>query len=311
MHFDHVFGDSGDSGPTRSLPPLHALQVFAVAAHCGTFSRAAKQLRVTQSAISRQVKLLEDHLGLALFIRHKRGLRLTAEADALLPVVDEAFTRVMRACDALSGVAQSLTLRMPPTLAIRWFLPLLPSLRTIMPDVDVRVSTDDSREPRFEDSDVDAAIIYGRGNWPGLEAIHLMPERLTPVCSPELAKRLKVPADLKGLQLLHCYPVQAWSRWLAGAGVGWIASRPGQTFDTLELALSAATRSQGVALGDFNLLRETLRDGVLVAPFGHLLDQGVAYYLIYPTRRAQLPKIRVLREWLATAALAVTGTARA
>ncbi len=286
----------------RRLPPLHALEVFAAAARCGTFSRAAKALFVTQSAISRQIQQLETHLGLPLFIRHKRGLRLTPEAEALLPVVEDSFARLIHACDSLRNVGQVLTLRMPPTLATRWFLPLLPSLRTVMPDVDVRVTTYDAWEPRFEDSDVDAAIIYGRGGWPDLEAVALMPERLTPVCSPEVAQRLSVPADLAATRLLQCYPVQAWSRWLEAAGVGWIATHQGQTFDTLELALSAATRSQGVALGDLNLLKESLSDGVLVAPFDCVLDQGVSYYLIYPPQRGQAPKIRALREWLTAAA---------
>jgi len=304
MLSDHVTGDVASSVLPNRLPPLRAVEIFALAARCGTFARTAKELRVTQSAISRQVKLLEEYLGLTLFIRHKRGLRLTPAAEALLPIVEESFTRLTRTCDSLRNEGQVLTLRMPPTFALRWFLPLLPSLRALMPDVDVRVSTDDSREPRFEDSDVDAAIIYGRGNWPGLEATHLMPERLTPVCSSEVAKRLTAPADLEHTPLLQCCPVQAWNRWLEGAKVGWMTSRLGQTFDTLELALSGAARSQGVALGDVNLLKESLRDGALVAPFDYILDQGVSYYLIYPSQREQLPKIRVLRSWLLTVAAA-------
>jgi len=299
MHIDHV---SAGVGLPYRMPPLHGLRVFAAAARCGTFSRAAKELLVTQSAISRQVQQLEDHLGLALFIRHKSGLRLTPEAEALLPVVEDAFARLMRTCDGLRNAVQVLTLRMPPTLAIRWFLPRLPSLRESLPEVDVRVTTSDGRAARFEDSDVDAAIMYGRGDWPDVECVRLMPERLAPVCSPELAKSLSVPTDLKGMHLLQCYPVQAWNRWLEAAGVGWIAPRHTQTFDTLEFALSAATRSNGVALGDLNLLKESLSDGVLVAPFDCVLDQGFSYYLIYPPQRAAMPKIRALREWLTAAA---------
>ncbi len=298
---DHAF----TTGFPFRRPPLHALEVFATAARCGTFSGAAKALFVTQSAVSRQIQRIEGHLGSPLFIRHKRGLRLTPEGEALLPVVEDAFTRLARMCDSLRGAGQVLTLRMPPTLATRWFLPLLPSLRTVLPDVDVRVTTYDAWEPRFEDGDVDAAILYGRGDWPDVDAIRLMPERLTPVCSPDLARTLRAPADLGGLPLLQCYPVQAWGRWLEGAGVGWIPSHPGQTFDTLELALSAATRGQGVALGDLNLLAESLADGVLVAPFDHVLDQGVSYFLIYPPQRGQLPKIRALRDWLVAAAPAL------
>lgn len=298
MPSDHVL-----TSPSflQRLPPLRALEVFATAARCGAFSRAAKELFVTQSAISRQIQQLEEHLGVILFIRHKTGLRLTPEAEALLPVVNDAFARLTNMCNSLRNAGQVLTLRMPPTLATRWFLPLLPSLRVVMPDVDVRVTTYDAWEPRFEDSDVDAAIIHGRGDWKDVEAIRLMAERLTPVCSPELAKRLTKPADLKAMPLLHSIPVQGWSRWLEVAGVGGVAFHRGQTFDTLDLALSAATRGQGVALGDLNLVRESLNDGVLVAPFETELNQGIAYYLIYPTPRAQLPKIRALREWLLAA----------
>jgi LysR family glycine cleavage system transcriptional activator len=301
MHSDH---ESTDTAPLYRLPPLHALGVFAAAARCGTFSHAARQLSVTQSAISRQIQQLEQHLGLSLFTRHKRGLRLTLEGEALLPVVEEAFARLTRMCDSLRSARQVLTMRMPPTLAIRWFLPELPSLRTLMPEVDVRVTTYDAREPHFDGGDVDAAIIYGRGDWPNLECIRLMPERLAPVCSPELAKGLSVPADLKGMRLLQCSPLEAWSRWLEAAGVGWIAAPRGPSFDTLEMALSAASRNQGVALGDLNLLKESLRDGLLVAPFDCVLDRGISYFLIYPPERASLPKIRALREWLMAAAQA-------
>jgi len=282
--------------------PLHALQVFVLAAESGAFSAAAVKLGVTQSAVSRQIQKLEAYLGLPVFTRSKLGLRLTAEGEALLPAAEDALTRLTRVCESLRSVGQVLTLRMPPTLAMRWFLPRLPSLRALLPDTDVRVTTYDAWEPRFGGADIDAAIVYGRGGWPDVEAVALMPERLTPVCSPDLARRLATPADLHTLPLLQCYPVQAWGRWLDAAGVGWIPAHHGQTFDTLELALSAATRGQGVALGDLTLLKESLDDGVLVAPFTFVLDQGVSYYLAYPAQRASLPKIRALKDWLAAEA---------
>lgn len=290
----------------QGLPPLHALEVFTLSAQLGTFSRAAKALAVTQSAVSRQIQQLEEHLGVTLFVRHKLGLRLTPEGEALLPVVEDAFGRVTRICESLRTAGQVLTLRMPPTIAARWFLPLLPSLRLLMPDMDVRVTTYDSWLPRFEDSDIDAAIIQGRGGWPGVEAIPLMSELLTPVCSADLARRISTPADLATVPLLHCEtPAQGWARWFEIAGVAPPASHRGQTFDTSELALSAATRGQGIALGDLNLIRESLADGVLVAPFSPILNEGVSYYLIYPLARAPLPKIRALREWLVEAAAAM------
>jgi LysR family glycine cleavage system transcriptional activator len=282
----------------RRLPPLHGITVFAAAAASGSFSRAAEMLFVTQGAVSRQIQQLEKYLGCPLFIRHKRGLKLTAEGQSLLPVVEDTLSRLASACDGLRNIGQVLVLRMPPTFTARWFLPLLPELRALLPDVDVRVTTYDAWEPQFERSDVDAAVVQGRGAWKGVEAVALMPEVLTPVCSPQLAARMNTPEDLTALPLLHCEPLDAWPRWLQEAGVGRKNTRRGQTFDTLELALSAATRSQGVAIGDLNLVRESLRDGVLVAPFKLTIDQGLSYYLVYPPERAQQPKIRILREWL-------------
>jgi LysR family transcriptional regulator, glycine cleavage system transcriptional activator len=287
----------------RRLPSLHAIEVFAVAARAGTFNRAAEDLNVTQSAVSRQIQLIEEALGTTLFIRHRRGLRLTTEGEALRPVAEEALARLANVCDALRSANQVLTLRMPPTLATRWFLRLLPSLRAVLTDVDVRLSTYDAWQPSFEDNDIDAAIVQGRGDWPDVEAVHLMPELLTPVCSPELAARLEAPADVSALPLLHCERLNGWPRWLDAAGVAGIASHRGSTFDTLELALAAATRGQGVALGDLNLVRESLAEGALVAPFELVLNQGLSYYLVYPPHRTRLPNIRALRELLLSAAV--------
>lgn len=283
------------------LPPLHALHVFAVSVRTGSFTQAAEVLRVTQGAVSRQVKHLEEHLGITLFVRHKRGLRLTPEAETLFAVVDDGFSRVIGTCETLKASGQTLTIRVPPTLAVRWFLPLLPSLRSMMPGVDIRLTTDDGWGRSIEEDRVDAAILYGRGEWPHIEAVRLLPERLSPVCAPSLASRLTTLADLRHVPLLQCAPLTAWSRWLSAARTGWTAVRHEQTFDTLELALSAATRGQGVALGDLNLLHEPLEDGVLVAPFECVLDQGVAYYLAYPPARATTPKIRSLRSALLAA----------
>jgi len=138
----------------RRLPPLHALTVFAAAAASGSFSQAAELLSVTQGAVSRQIQQLEKHLGCALFLRHKRGLRLTPEGQSLLPVVDDALGRLAGACENLRTIGQVLVLRMPPTFASRWFLPILPELRALLPDVDVRITTYEAWEPDFERSDV-------------------------------------------------------------------------------------------------------------------------------------------------------------
>lgn len=282
----------------RRLPPLHAATVFAVAAASRSFSRAAEQLFVTQGAVSRQIQQLEAFLGCPLFVRSKQGLKLTPEGEALLPVVHVTLGRLADACDELRTVGHVMVLRMPPTFAARWFLPRLPELRALMPDVDVRITTHDAWEPAFDRSDVDAAVVRGIGQWPGVDAILLMQEVQAPVCSPALAAQLGTPADLLKLPLLHTDPLDAWERWLQVNGVPTRHARRGQTFDTLELALAAATRGQGVAISDLILAEESLRDGVLVRPFQGTIEQGVGYYLVYPPARASQPKIRSLREWM-------------
>jgi len=206
--------------------------------------------------------------------------------------------RLADACDDLRTVGQVMVLRMPPTFAARWFLPRLPELRALMADVDIRITTHDAWAPAFDRSDVDAAVVRGVGQWPGVEAILLMREVQSPVCSPAIAARLRKPADIAELPLLHTDPIDGWERWMRTQGLPVRHARRGQTFDTLELALAAATRGQGVVMSDLILAEESLRDGVLVQPFAATIEEGIGYYLVYPPERATQPKIRLLREWM-------------
>jgi DNA-binding transcriptional LysR family regulator len=277
---------------------MYALEVFDTAARCGTISKAAAEMFDTQGAVSRQIRQLEDNLGVKLFVRHKRGLSLTPEARTLLPIVEDAFAQIAKVCGSMRTAGHVLTLRMPPTLAMRWFIPLMPTLRSLLPELDVRITTYDAWEPRFEEGDIDAAILHGRGDWPDVEAVRLMPELLTPVCSRSLADQLETPTDLTQLPLLHCYPLNAWSLWFEAVKMRNTPAGRGQFFDTLDLALSAATRGQGVAMGDYNLLEESFRDGVLTQPFPILVDRGMSYFLVYPQSHAALPTIKALRKSL-------------
>jgi LysR family transcriptional regulator, glycine cleavage system transcriptional activator len=282
----------------RDFPPLHALTVFVTAARCGTFSQAARELFVTQAAVSRQIQHLEAYLGAALFVRHKRGLSLTAEAELLLPTVNEVMHRLKDVCERVRSAGQILTLRMPPTFASRWFIHRLPSLQTFMPDVEIRVSTFHSWGPRFEDGDIDAAIVQGTGPWDQANALRVVEERLTPMCTADFASGLAAPQDLLGLPLLRCYPIGAWETWFERAGVRPEGRVKGQVFDTSDLALSAAIRGQGVVLGDINLVEECIHEGSLVAPFATIAIEGPAYCLVYSADRAALPKIQALTRWL-------------
>lgn len=281
------------------LPPVQALQAFAVSARAGSFSRAATLLFVTQSAVSRQVQQLEEHLGCALFVRKARGLELTPEGAVLLPEVEETLGGLARACDSLRNAGQVLTLSAPPTLATRWLLPRLPRLNARLPGVEVRLSTFALVEPTLARADIDASIVYSKSDWPGMEHIPLFDEVVSPLCSPALREHLREPADLAHFTLLHADADRRdWTRWLKAAGIYNTDPRRGPVFDTLELAYSAATRGQGIAIGDLLLAQESLSDGILTQPFVLSVSSGYRYSLIYQPHRSQQTKLRVLREWL-------------
>ena len=293
------------AGPVR-VQHLRAMETCVIAAHYGSFSAAARALGLTQGAVSRQVQQLESALGVTLFVRQAVGLKLTAQGEVFIPIVEEALLRLTAACKVLRTATRSVSLRMPPTVASRWFLPLLPALRGALPDVDIRITTDLSYEPHFDDNDDDAAIVLGRGEWRDLEVHRLVPERLTVVCTAAAAASLGSPASLEGAYLLNCYPDAAWAAWSQGAGVPCGLLPRGQSFPTLELGLTAAVRGEGVTLADSTLAREALRDRLLVAPFDYQLDRGLAYYLVYPLQRARSGILPRLRDWLVQCASSVS-----
>lgn len=281
-----------------ALPPLYALQAFVAAARLGSFTRAAGELHLTQSAISRQVLLLEDHFGCPLFVRGARGLALTAEGEQLLPAVQEAFRALAQASDALMQTRGVLTLQLPPTFAARWFLPRLPQLRAALPELEVRIATHWGDAPDFSRPDVDAIVAHGTGGWPRLTEVLLMREVLTPVCAPSMRARLRRIDALTNQTLLHPDPQRReWTLWLARAGLRATATSH-QVFDTVNLALAAAIRGQGVAIADPTLLQESLDSGLLVMPFKRQVASGMGYFLTYPTERAGARKLLALRDWL-------------
>ena len=287
---------------STTLPPLYALQAFVAAARLGSFTRAADELHLTQSAISRQIGLLEDHFGCPLFVRQARGLALTAEGAQLLPSVQAAFKTLAQASEALVQARGVLTLQLPPTFAARWFLPRLPLLRAALPELELRIATHWAEVPDFSRADVDAIIAHGPGGWPRLAAVPLMREMLTPLCAPAMRTQLRSVDDLARVTLLHPNPQRReWAQWLAStksSAVNAMSATRGQVFDTVDMALSAATRGQGVAIADPALLRESLADGVLVMPFKRRVASGMGYFLTYPAERAGARKLVAFQGWL-------------
>jgi len=286
----------------RRLPPLNAVRAFEAAARHLSFTKGAAELHVTQAAVSHQVKALEEHLSVKLFRRIDRALLLTDEGQEYFRVVRDAFDRLDEATmRLLAGDArQTLTISTLPSFAARWLVPRLGRFREKHPEIDVRLDPDVELVD-FAGDDVDVAIRYGRGDYPGLRSDRLLEEELFPVCSPALLtgdKPLSKPADLQHHVLLHADTHADWAAWLLAAGVQGVDPTRGPMFVDSSLLLQAAVGAQGVALGRSVLAQEELAQGRLVKPFDIRWPAEFAYYLVCPQAVAERPKIVAFREWL-------------
>ncbi len=289
----------------RQLPPLNALRAFEAAARHLSFARAAEELHVTPAAISQQIKLLEDYLGAPLFLRGKK-LALADAAAAMLPPVSEALDLVEFAMLKArpNAVSNILVITSPPAFAARWLIPRLENFQSQYPDIDLRVDAT-KRPVNFQVEDVDLAIRFGAGNYPGLQVERLMAEAIVPVAAPALAATIRTAEDVARCTLLEddwhiengMFP--DWATWLTTLGVNNAALRT-RHFGDAGLTLQAATSGLGVALAWHSLVVDDLKNGRLT----HLLDQStpstLGYDLVIPPNRLRLPKVAAFRSWLLT-----------
>ena len=287
---------------SRRLPSLNGLKAFEAAARHLSFTRAAAELNVTQAAVSHQVKALEERLGLALFRRLNRALLLTNEGQALLPPMSEALDRMALAVDGLARREEtgSLTVSTMDSFAAGWLVRRLRRFRALYPDIDVRIATANHLVD-FARDDVDMAVRYGRGEWPGLASVRLMTEEVFPVCGPALladGPALEKPSDLRFHTLLHDDMRVDWRMWLLAAGVGGVDPTRGPGYTLSNLVMEAAMAGEGVALGRSVLVADELADGRLVKPFDVSLPAEYAYYVVCPEAAAGHPKVRAFRDWL-------------
>ncbi|HEY2050032.1 MAG TPA: transcriptional regulator GcvA [Caulobacteraceae bacterium] len=291
----------------RRLPPLNALRAFESAARHLNFSRAAEELSVTPGAVSQQIQNLEDYVGAALFKRTPRGLLLTDSAQTALPALREAFDRLADASSLLTAAVDGrrLTLTAPPSFAAKWLVPRLGRFEAAHPQVDVWLSADMDLVD-FAASDVDLAIRYGPGPYPGLETIRLLNETVIPVMSPELASSnpIRAPADLARHVLLHDGSSNAdescpdWQMWLAARGVRGIDATRGPRFNQSSLVIEAAVSSRGVALAKRTLAQDDLDAGRLVAPMPISTLIDFAYFLVHPKAKGRLPQVKAFVGWI-------------
>ncbi|MDY0870335.1 transcriptional regulator GcvA [Dongia rigui] len=296
------------SRPIRRLPSLNALRAFWAAARHGSFVAAAEELHVTASAVSLQVRQLEDELGQKLFDRTPRGLSLTADGAAILPGVSDAFARLQATLiDEQPGSDQQiLTLSVAPSFATKWLLPRLDSFCQRYPDFDVRViATHDLTD--FAKENVDLAIRYGRGGYTGLASELLMRESVFPVCAPRL---VETHADADVAQLLRALPLlhddspdqdetcPDWKSWLKAAGLRDIDAQRGSRFNQSIFALEAAASGLGVALAKSSLVQQDLATRRLVRLGHDDVPIEFAYFLVYPPERGKRSAINAFRNWI-------------
>ena len=288
----------------RKLPPLAALRAFEAAARHSSFKRAAGELRVTPTAISHQIRLLEAALGLQLFVRGVRRIDLTPAGRRLYPALRDGFDAFEQAIAELGRPRREvLTLSATPLFTARWLAPRVDSFRAANPGVDLRLHA--TLEPvDLLGGEADAAIRYGRGPFPGLVSEPLVAQDFVPMCSPRLG--LTRPEGLRDTPLLHNEwrhqgpDTPTWARWGDLAGVDGVDWTEGVTFTDEAHVIQAAIAGHGVALLSPLLLSVELEVGSLVQPFGPTLP-GVHFHLVRPDGPRHAARSAALETWLRAA----------
>ncbi|MQT14133.1 LysR family transcriptional regulator [Rhizobiales bacterium Sp-1] len=279
------------------------MRIFEAVGRTGSFTRAAERLNLTQSAVSRQVRNLEDELGEPLLIRHHHRLELTPAGARLLKAIGRALQEVESAVRSIGERADTSRLRLnvPPTFAKRWLLPRLPSLRAAHPDLELSVTTQPF-DRLLESGVIDCAVRFGDGQWQGVAAHRLMTERHIAVSAPAL-KADGVPFDPRDHTLLHVLAdtdrrYLTWAHWLDAAGFDPGAADGGLEFDLLDLVIEAACRGLGAAVADSAMVETELREGRLVKLLDVEIEGHESYWLVTRADEPEPPKVRQLRTWL-------------
>lgn len=294
--------DSAAGAPR--MPPLYALRAFEAAARLGSFTEAGLSLCITQSAVSRHVRTLEQSLGCQLFERRGPRLSLTDAGRVLAQELKVGFRTIENACVAVSRQEGALRLKAPTTLTMRWLLDVLETFRLDQPQARVQLTSAwmDLDAVDFDGEPFDCAVLLGNGSFaPDWKHLKLFDEWLVPVCAPALlGDQPWDAARLASADLIHpSRDCRDWRRWLERVGLGQtIAWQQGKLFDTLELGISAAAQGHGVSIGDLALVAADLRRGTLALPFDRAVRSGDSYYLVWPARGDRHPVLARLKDYL-------------
>jgi len=294
------------SAPRRFLPSISSLRALEALDRLGSASAAAAELSLTQGAVSRQLQALERQLGLDLVDRAQKKLSLTPQAQDYAAEIRTSLNQIAQATLRLQTAPLSGTLNLAilPAFGMRWLMPRLPEFARLHPDVTINMTT--RLEPfSFASEAFDAAIHFGQAEWPGTQAMLLKSEQLVPVCAPDLvgARELKGPKDILSLPLLHIQTrPEAWSDWFKAHGVTPPPTVGGTMYDQFSTITQAALHGLGVALMPDYLVEQDVATGRLMALHPAPTETRGAYYLVWPTSKAQMSALVKFRDWLATKA---------
>jgi LysR family transcriptional regulator, regulator of gene expression of beta-lactamase len=284
----------------RRLPSLNGLRAFEAAGRHGSFTTAAQELNVTQTAVSRMVRLLEERLGFALFRRHANALELTAQGQAFLSGLTDSFDSIARLTDQVAAMRSGpvLTVGVGPTLAVNWLIPRLISFYRSHPDVEVRMATGGATRPVRDDWT--CTIRRDSDAWPGYIAEPLFPSALVPVCTPAIASGLRHPSDLlKATLIFVTHMPNEWPCWFEAAGLRFPAHPAGEVlFDGNAMAMQAVLDGVGIAVEQLAYVSDALVAGRLVAPFPIVAHKRETWFLEYRSVRREDPALLAFRDWL-------------
>lgn len=287
--------------PRRFLPSMSILAAFETSARLQSFTAAATELHLTQSAVSRQIRSLEDLLGAELFVRERQTVRLTPAGEAYAHEIRRALQQIATATLGFRANPQGGTLNLAilPTFGTRWLAPRLPRFQDAHPGITINLSTRLAAFD-FQADTLDAAIHFGPPEWPGARLDFLMKETVVPACSPQLRAKhkLRKPADLLNAPLMHLVSrPDAWERWLRAAGVDFDEVH-GMLVDQFAVAAQAAIAGLGVALLPTFLIEAELARRDLVLAVNKPMESADNYYLAWPINRENYPPLQAFRQWI-------------
>ena len=288
---------------SKKLPPLNALKAFESAARYLNFTKAAEELFVTQAAVSHQIKLLEDFLGIQLFHRRNRLLELTELGlqyfDEIRPLLENIVTATEKI--KLKNSRQILTISVPQTFGMHWLVPRLNDFHQKFPSIEVRIKGVDQDEGLLG-KEIDVAIYYGSGKWENVESVRLGESPLVILASPDfLAENpLNTPQDLVGKTLLHVFSRNKWKRVVDNFNLNdqIDVEETGTMFSHTFMALQAAMHQQGIAVANKVVAQHELDQGNLIEPFSTGLNDEKSFYVVYPPQMAEVSKVQHFVEWI-------------